>query len=85
MQTTHWIPGEIVDGQRQPPQPCPDLLTKQEAIRYLRMDDRIDPAQSFDRFRRRHGLPAVAIGKQYLYRRQDLEQTIGRVVNERKR
>lgn len=55
-------------------EPCPELLTEEEAIRYLRLDATgvKDPRQSL-RFYRERGLRGVRVGRCLRYRRVDLD------------
>lgn len=55
--------------------PCPELMTEDEAIRFLRldMDDSVDPKQTLKYYRDRGQLIAIKVGRRNRYRRQDLE------------
>jgi len=57
-------------------EPCPELLTEEEAIRYLRLDliDINDPADTLRYYRRQGLLRAIQVGKAVRYRRIDLER-----------
>lgn len=74
----HWLPGRIVDGQRTPAQPCPDLLTAEEAVRYLRLDedDVADPHRSLAYYREKGLLSGRRIGKSIKYLRAELNKFI---------
>jgi len=54
---------------------CPDLLTEDEVIRYLRLDTdgTVDPRQTLKYYRDRGQLIAIKVGRRKRYRRQDLE------------
>jgi hypothetical protein len=64
-----------------PPQPCPELLTEQEAIRYLRLDliDTDDPAGTLRYYRKQGLLRATQVGKCIRYRRIELERLLDRL------
>ena len=64
-----------------PPQPCPDVLTEDEAIKYLRLDN-IDIANAADtlRYYRKRGLlHGTQIGKCIRYRRVELERFLDKL------
>lgn len=76
---THWLPGKLNDaGEREPAQPCPDLLTAEEAVRYLRLDETgvNDPELSLRRYRESGRVQGVRMGKRVMYRRVELERFI---------
>ncbi len=58
-----------------PPEPCPELLTGSETIRYLRLD--VDgpknPEQTLRYYREKGLLKGTQVGKKLRYRRVDLE------------
>lgn len=64
-----------------PPLPCPELLTEEEAIRYLRLDliDIEDPTSTLTYYRRRGLLRATQVGKCIRYRRIELERFLDRL------
>ena len=72
-------PISILPGN--PPEPCPELLTEQEAIRYLRLDlvDIEDPAQTLRYYRKQGLLRATQVGKCIRYRRVELERLLERL------
>lgn len=55
--------------------PCPELLTEEEAIRYLRLDVNgpKDPSETLAYYRNKGLLIAIQISKNFRYRRQDLD------------
>ena len=57
-------------------QPCPPLLTEEEAIRYLRLD--IDgptqPENTLKYYRGKKKLKGTRVGKQLRYRRKSLDE-----------
>ena len=61
-----------------PPQPCPELLTEAEAVRYLRLDqiDIEDPASTLRYYRKKGLLRATQVGKCVRYRRVELERLL---------
>ncbi len=64
-----------------PPQPCPELLTEDEAVRYLRLDtiSISDTSATLRRYRERRLLRGTQISKRIFYRRSELERFIERV------
>jgi len=67
--------------------PCPDLLTEQEAIRFLRLDE-IDierPQDTLRRYRLRGLLKAVQVSKAILYERQELLDFVQKLKEENPR
>jgi len=54
--------------------PCPELLTEDEAVRYLRLDvdDSSNPEQTLKYYRDKGELVAIRVGRKNRYRRQDL-------------
>jgi hypothetical protein len=64
-----------------PPQPCPDVLTEAEAIKYLRLDEiEIENAADTLRYYRKKGLlHATQIGKCIRYRRVELERFLDKL------
>lgn len=61
-----------------PPVPCPELLTEEEAIRYLRLDliDIEEPASTLRYYRTRGLLRATQVGKCVRYRRIELDRLL---------
>ena len=61
--------------------PCPDLLTEEEAIRFLRLDfiGVGDPANTLRYYRKRGLLRATQVGKCIRYRRIELEKMLDRL------
>lgn len=61
-----------------PPQPCPELLTEEEAIRYLRLD--IDgpskPVLTLRYYREKGLLRATRVGRKLRYRRVELDRLL---------
>ncbi len=59
-----------------PPQPCPELLTEGEAIRYLRLDtvNISDPSATLRRYREQRLLKGTQISKRIFYRRAELDR-----------
>lgn len=66
-----------------PPQPCPELLTEDEAIRYLRLDvdGPTNPEQTLRYYREKGLLRGVRVGKRLRYRRKDLDAFLERQAN----
>ena len=71
--------GSILPGN--PPQACPDLLTEDEAVRYLRLDDTAvgDPRRTLRYYRERALLRATQVGRKIRYRRVELERLLDRL------
>jgi hypothetical protein len=69
-----YLPGD-------PPTPCPELLTNEEAIRYLRLDliDVEDPAGTLAYYRKKGLLRGTQVGKAVRYRRVELERLLDRL------
>ena len=61
-----------------PPQPCPELLTEDEAIRYLRLDtvNIADPAATLRRYREQRKLRGTQVSKKVFYRRKELDRLL---------
>jgi hypothetical protein len=63
------------------PSLCPEVLTEEEAIRYLRLDliDISNPAETLRRYRSEGKLRGTQIGKCVRYRRVELERFLDRI------
>ena len=61
--------------------PCPELLTEDEVIRFLRLDniDTEDPANTLRYYRNKGLLRATQVGKCIRYRRIELERFLERL------
>lgn len=61
--------------------PCPELLTEEEAIRYLRLDDVLvkDAANTLKYYRKKGLLCATQVGKCIRYRRVELERFLDKL------
>lgn len=53
---------------------CPDVLTEDEAIRYLRLDGTPHPARTLKYYRERGLLRSTIVGRRSVYRRVELER-----------
>jgi hypothetical protein len=64
-----------------PPQPCPELLTEEEAVRYLRLDTVgiTDPSNTLRRYREQGLLRATQVSKKLFYRRMELDRFLDRI------
>jgi len=68
------------DGQvllMRPAEPCPELLTEEEAIRYLRLDaisSLKNPSETLERYRAQGKLRGTQVGRMIRYRRIELER-----------
>ena len=69
----------ILPGQ--PPEPCPELLTENEAVRYLRLDEVSieDPGGTLRYYRKKGLLRATQVGKCIRYRRIELERLLDKL------
>ena len=61
--------------------PCPELLTEDEAIRFLRLDgiNAENPANTLRYYRKKGFLRATQVGKCIRYRRIELEKLLERL------
>jgi hypothetical protein len=61
--------------------PCPELLTEEEAIRFLRLDGIgvEDPTNTLRYYRKKGLLRATQVGKCIRYRRVELERLLDRL------
>lgn len=81
------LPGRIVRRDerglpvREAPEPCPELLTEEEASRYLRLDECgiKNPDESLERYRARGLLRGTQVSKRVFYRRLELERLLERL------
>lgn len=78
------------DGQRvevEPAQPCPELLTEREAIRYLRLDTTgvKSPEDSIRRYRDGNKLRGTQVGRCIFYRRVELDTFLEKQTQENPR
>lgn len=73
VETPQFLPPAILPGD--PPTPCPELLTPEEAVRYLRLDKTgiRDPLQSLRYYREKGLLRGTKVGLRLRYRRIELE------------
>jgi hypothetical protein len=75
------LPGE-------PPVPCPELLTEEEAIRYLRLDTITglrNPGETLARYRACGMLRGTQVSKKIFYRRVELDRFLDRLTAENPR
>ena len=70
-----------------PPQPCPELLTEEEAIRYLRLDtiEIANRSGTLRRYRERGLLRATQVSKRVFYRRTELDRFLERLTEDNPR
>lgn len=70
-----------------PPSPCPELLTEDEAFRYLRLDTVgiENPSETLARYRRDGMLRGTQVSKRIMYRRVELERFLERQTEENPR
>jgi hypothetical protein len=64
-----------------PAKPCPELLTEEEAILYLRLNtvEIADPSATLRRYRDQGLLKATQVSKRLFYRRVELDRFLERV------
>ena len=78
--------GPVLPGN--PPQPCPELLTEEEAVRYLRLDTihgLRSPGETLARYRAMGSLRGTQVSKSVFYRRVELDRFLDRLTNENPR
>ena len=63
-----------------PPEPCPELLTPEEAIRYVRLDVNgpREPELTLRRYRELGLLRGTRVGRRILYRRVELDRFLAK-------
>lgn len=61
-----------------PPTQCPELLTEEEAIRYLRLENDPHASRTLRYYREKGLLRSTVIGRHLRYRRIELEQFLER-------
>lgn len=76
--TTMMMPAAFLPGD--PPVPCPELLTAEEAVRYLRIDQiQIkSPLKVLARYRERGLLKGTQVSKTVFYLRKELDAFLER-------
>ncbi len=76
-----WPGVPILPGN--PSEPCPELLTEEEAARYLRLDkiDTENPAGTLRYYRKKGLLRATQVGKCIRYRRVELDHLLERLTD----
>lgn len=80
------VPGVIIlPGD--PSEACPELLTEEEAIRYLRINETCikDPSSTLRYYRKKGWLRATQVGRRIRYRRLELERLLDRLTEENTR
>lgn len=80
-----WTGSVMLPGD--PPEPCPELLTESEAIRYLRLDtvNIANPGDTLTRYREMGLLRATQVSKRLFYRRIELDRFLERLTDENPR
>ena len=70
-----------------PPTSCPELLTEQEAVRYLRINETgvLNPAGTLRYYRKKGWLRATQVGRRIRYRRVELERLLDKLTEENPR
>lgn len=74
-----WLPGRLLDhttGARAQSEPCPALLTSEQAARYLCLDQPgvVDPERILRDIRAREGIPAITLSRTLHFQRTDLDK-----------
>ena len=71
----------------EPPRVCPELMTADEAIRYLRLDDTevADPERTLRYYREKWGLRGTQVGRRLRYRRIELDRLLDRLTEDNPR
>ena len=66
-----------------PPEPCPEVLTAEEAVRYLRLDvgGPKNPEDTLRSYREKGLLVGIQVGRHLRYRRKDLDAFLERLAN----
>lgn len=85
-ETTASIASDVSPGL--PPTPCPELLTEDEAVRYLRLDTirgLRNPGHTLARYRSLGLLRGTQVSKSVFYRRVELDRFLDRLTNENPR
>lgn len=54
--------------------PCPEVLTEEEAIRYLRLDDATNPSRTLRYYREQGRLRGTKVGRHLRYLRRNLDE-----------
>lgn len=77
--------GHLVEVEA--PRPCPELLTADEAIRYLRLDDTkvADPERTLRYYREKWGLRGTQVGRRLRYRIIELDGLLNRLTEDNPR
>lgn len=77
--------GQVVAVE--PDRPCPELLTAEEAIRYLRLDETkvADVERTLRYYREKWALRATQVGRRLRYRRIELDRLLDRLTDENPR
>ena len=71
-----------------PPEPCPELLTEEEAIRYLRLDTikgLKNPGETLERYRAQGVLRGTQVSRKIFYRRAELDRFLERQTDQNPR
>ena len=83
MEPGHIYPMAILPGSE--PTPCPELLTAEEAVRYLRLDTTgvAKPELTLRYYRERGLLRATRVGRCVFYRRVELDHLLDRLTEKK--
>ena len=69
----------------EPPRPCPDLLTAEEAVRILRLEELKDPIEVLYQYRKRGLLRGTQVGRHIRYMRTELVRCLELLTEEKPR
>ena len=75
--------GRVVEVE--PARPCPELMTSEEALRYMRLDDLKDPLDVLYQYRRKGLLRGTQVGRNIRYLRSELLRCLEKLTEEKPR
>ena len=75
--------GRLVEVE--PPVPCPELLTADEAVRFMRLDDLKTPGDVLSRLRKNGLLRGTQVGRNIRYLRSELMHCLELLTEEKPR
>ena len=75
--------GRLVEVE--PDRPCPEFMTAEEAVRFLRLDDLKKPEDVLSRLRKDGFLRGTQVGRNIRYLRSELLRCLERLTEEKPR
>ncbi len=81
--TRHDSDGNVLEVV--PPSPCPELLTAEEAVRFLRLEDLKDPLDVLYQYRRKGVLRGTQVGRHIRYLRSEIVACLEKLTEEKPR